>query len=106
MVEPNLHAGHTIALLMVLSQGASKYVNSRTSERSQKVLLADGPFTLADERQLQAAVWSQLGSSRSNASAATSRFGVRISLEAETNLRQIIDSAQRASVVSTSEHVQ
>jgi len=48
-----------------------------------------GPFTLADERQLQAAIWSQLGSSRSNASAATSRFGVRISLEAETNLRQI-----------------
>jgi hypothetical protein len=73
---------------MVLSQGASKYVNSRTSERAQKVLLADGPFTLADERQLQAAIWSQLGS-RSNASAATSRFGLRISLEAETNLRQI-----------------
>jgi len=92
VVEPNLRAGHTIALLMVLSQGKSKYVNGRTSGRTGKVLLADGPFALLDERQLQASIWSKLGSSsRSNASASTSRFSLRISLEAETNRRYPAD---------------
>jgi len=96
VVEPNLRAGHTIALLMVLSQGKSKYVNGRTSGRTGKVL-AEGPFALADEGQLQASIWSKLGSSRSNASASTSRFSLRISLEAETNRRRI--DSERASCV-------
>jgi len=87
VVEPNLRAGHTIALLMVLSQGTPKYVNGRTGGEKGKIRLTDGPFALADERQLQASVWSKLDSFRSNASNSTSRFSLRISLEAATNLR-------------------
>ena len=89
VVEPNLRAGHTIALLMVLSQGTPKYVNGRTGGEKGKIRLTEGPFALADERQLQASVWSELDSFRSNASNSTSRFSLRTSLEAETNLRQI-----------------
>tara|TARA_B100000795_G_scaffold74790_1_gene53041 strand:+ start:640 stop:894 length:255 start_codon:yes stop_codon:yes gene_type:complete len=74
---------------MVLSQGTSKYVNGRTGGEKGKIKFADAPLALADERQLQASVWSQLGSFRSNASNSTSRFSLRISLEAKTNLRQI-----------------
>jgi hypothetical protein len=69
----------------MLSQGKPKYVNSLTRGRAGQMLLADGPLSVADERQLQASVWSQLGSSPSNAS--TSRFSLRISLEAETSRR-------------------
>ena len=101
MIEPNLRAGHTIALLMVLSQGMSKYVNGRANGgtgKGTKALLADGPFTLADERQLQASIWSKLGPSRINASASTSRFSLRISLEAETNRRRL--DSERASRVA------
>jgi len=36
LVKPNLRAGHTIALLLVLSQGTAQYVNSRT-RRSKKI---------------------------------------------------------------------
>jgi len=86
VVEPNLRAGHTIALLMVLSQGTPKYVNGRTGGEKGKIRLTDGPFALADERQLQASVWSKLDSFRSNASNSASRFSLRISLEAATNL--------------------
>ena len=89
VVEPNLRAGHTIALLMVLSQGTPKYVNGRTGGRKGNMRLTEGPYALADERQLQASVWSELDSFRSNASNSTSRFSLRTSLEAETNLRQI-----------------
>ena len=74
---------------MVLSQGTSKYVNGRTGGEKGKIRLTDGPFALADERQLQASVWSKLDSFRSNASNSASRFSLRISLEAATNLRQI-----------------
>ena len=98
VVEPNLRAGHTIALLMVLSQGTPKYVNGRTGGEKGKIRLTDGPFALADERQLQASVWSKLDSFRSNASNSTSRFSLRISLEAETNRRQI--DSERASRVA------
>ena len=69
----------------MLSQGRPKYVNGRTRGRAGKVWLADGPFSRADEQQLQASVWSTLDSSLGNASAGTSRFSMRISLEAETN---------------------
>ena len=72
----------------MLSQGRPKYVNGRTHGRAGEVWLADGPFARADEQQLQASVWSTLDSSlRGNASAGTSRFSMRISLEAETNRR-------------------
>ena len=72
----------------VLSQGRPKYVNGRTRGRAGEVWLADGPFARADEQQLQASVRSTLDSSlRGNASAGTSRFSMRISLEAETNRR-------------------
>ena len=89
MVEPNLRAGQTIALLMVLSQGTPKYVNGRTGGRKGNMRLTEGPYALADERQLQASVWSELDSFRRNASNSTSRFSLRTSLEAETNHRQI-----------------
>jgi len=85
VVEPNLRAGHTIALLMVLSQGTPKYVNGRTGGRKGNMRLTEGPYALADERQLQASVWSELDSFRRNASNSTSRFSLRTSLEAETN---------------------
>ena len=63
---------------MVLSQGTSKYVNGRTGGEKGKMKFADAPLALADERQLQASVWSQLGSFRSNASNSTSRFSLRL----------------------------
>ena len=78
MVEPNLRAGHTIALLMVLSQGTPKYVNGRTGGEKGNMRLTEGPYALADERQLQASIWSELDSFRSNASNSTSRFSLRL----------------------------
>ena len=77
----------------VLSQGRPKYVNGRTRGRAGKAWLADGPFARADEQQLQKQVSGARStppigdSSRGNASAGTSRFSMRISLEAETNRR-------------------
>ena len=99
LVKPNLRAGHTIALLLVLSQGTAQYVNSRTrrsKKQMEQIALVDGPFSLADERQLEASVWSQLGSSYSKAFTSTPRssvprFSVRISFE--VNHRYPVDLA-------------
>ena len=97
MVSPVAHARRTITQLTLLCRacvcstgpaGPEAPVCYRARGRAGEVWLADGPFARADEQQLQASVWSTLDSSlRGNASAGTSRFSMRISLEAETNRR-------------------
>ena len=68
----------------------------------EEIALVDGPFSLADERQLEASVWSQLGSSYSEAFTSTPRssvhphshrprFSLRISFE--VNHRYPVDLA-------------